>query len=202
MTYDEQKQKSKALELVGIAAKGLGACDPNIKEPAAVEIIRYFAQISAPEEPPAELELITLDLPRRGRAKSTKPGNIRLNLRKLITAAAGGALAVAGAIHPPWMIVLAAIVVWDSVWSCAEVPLSETEAAIVWTMWKNSDDRHTIPREGLLDLVNQHLNRYGRGSIGQEQFQESLRNLERIQCIESSNDSHWWLREWVSVNYR
>lgn len=204
MAYDTERSAEKLDDLGKFAASGLSHLDTTARASAAAYVVQNFARVTPPEKGEARLELITLDRGGIDGGTSTKPGNILLNMRKLVATLAGGALTIVGSTHSPWTLLLGALVVWDSIYSGSQVALSEREAAIVWTMWLKSDDKQTIPHAQLLPLVNDHLERHGRGRISPEQLADSLRILERMRCIQRSgtDPSRWWLREWVSVKYR
>ena len=132
-----------------------------------------------------------------------KPGNILLDMRRLITAVASGVLTVVGVAEVPWTAVFGALVLWDTLYAGARIELSEREAAVLWTLWLLRDGAYTAPQAGLLEAVNVERERYGRSRLTQQEFDDALRKLERISSIEqSSNDpSRWWLREWVRITY-
>ena len=113
-------------------------------------------------------------------------------------------LTVVGAVAIPWTAPLAALVIWDTLWSNFKADLSEREAAIIWTMWVRRDRDDCISDSGLLDLVNTELEIYGRGAISKQELHDSLETLINMGCIKrsKSDGSKWWLREWVRVSYR
>lgn len=63
------------------------------------------------------MELLTIRQGGMGGGSSIKPGNIILNWRKLLIDGAESVLTIMGAASIPWMIPLAGIVVWNSVYS-------------------------------------------------------------------------------------
>lgn len=210
MEYDTERAKEKNEELVNLAREAIlrywssagSNAGPLEALKAATEIVNNFTRVTPPEKEPVILELITMN--GRGRARSVKPGNVLLNFRKLLTSLAASGLAVVGAVAVPWTAPLAAIIIWDSVWSNLKVELSEREAAIIWTMWLNRDDDNRVSDAELLDMVNSELRKNGRSSISHQELDDSLKTLKRMQCIErsESDPSKWWLREWVQGDFR
>ncbi|HVF62207.1 MAG TPA: hypothetical protein VNJ70_20540 [Thermoanaerobaculia bacterium] len=133
MTHASERAALKTAELIEIAASALPGLSPSARAAAAGELIAAFATVTAPEEPPMLVHMITMRSGGSGGATSTKPGNIFLDLRKLVVTSAGGALTFAGAGESVWMAVLAALVVWDTIWSGVKVSLTEREAVVVFT---------------------------------------------------------------------
>jgi hypothetical protein len=213
MEFDYVRADKKKGELVSMAEKAVlnywqaSGSQQNITEAKviAAEMIEQYAYISPPEkEDLGRTEYITLNPVGRAGGRSIKPGNVRLNMRKLIVALAGGVLTVAGVVSAPWTIPFAAIMVWDGVWSAIGVDITERDAAVLWTMWKHRDANNYVSEDGLLSVVNAELTANGRRSISQIELDESLELLSKISCIERaiSVTGKWWLKEWVKVNYR
>lgn len=213
MELDHERRDKKKRELVSMAEKAVldywkaTGNQHNTHEAGglAVELIEKYAYISPPEkEDVGRIEFITFTPGGRGGGRSIKPGNVRLNMRKLMVAVAGGVLTVAGAISAPWTIPFAAIMVWDGVWSAIGIDINERDAAVLWTLWKHRDANNYVSEDGLLIAVNEELSANGRPNISQAELDESLELLSKISCVEraSSIKGKWWLKEWVKVKYR
>lgn len=168
----------------------------------AKKVVECLCSVTPPERRTA-FELMTIQKGGRGGGVSVKPGNVLLNIRKLVSAVASGALTVVGSLHEPWIAVLGALAVWDSLYSGLQVELDEAEASVVWTMWLKCDDSHTLPKSGLLLRVNEQRRKFGRREMSDLEFSDVLRKLERMRCISAGgdDDSRWWLREWVRVEF-
>ena len=141
----------------------------------------------------------------RGGGKSTKAGNIVLNIRKFVEAIANGAFTIVGIYEVPWLGILGFILLWNSLWSAAQIDLSENDAAVIWTMWVHRDKKNNeISDDVLLNKVNDHLVKYGRASITQKDIELSIKHLEEIKSIKRStnNPKNWWLCEWIAPAYR
>lgn len=219
MEYDTGRAKEKADELIDIAKEAIVSysksagfkLDPRETLNIAAKIIDNYVDFTPPEvdvTPPEKeavvLELITMRTDGRGEVRSVKPGNVFLNINKLMAAIATASLAVISAITVPWTAPLAALIIWDRVWSRLKVQLSEREAAIIWTMWTNKDDNRLVSDVDLLDKVNSELAKHGRGSISRQELDDALETLKNMACIQRSESepSKWWLREGVKVSYR
>jgi hypothetical protein len=121
-----------------------------------------------------------------------------------VTAVASGVLTVTGAATNPWTIPFAAIVLWDKVWSGVEKDISEQEAIVLWTMWKNRDSANRVSKEGLLEKVNSELQEVGRQPISEQELDDSVSILREIKCIDTARhtDAKWYLSERIRVKYR
>lgn len=213
MEYDYDRAEAKLKELEGVAEQAIlnflkdtnFSGDTKHAQQIAAKVINQLVKVTPPEkEDYGKIHFITLQQSGYGGARSVKAGNILLNMPKLITTLAGGVLTVAGAVEAPWTALFAAIVVWDSVWSGLTVELSEREAVTLWTLWKNRDESNCVPEAELLDKVNDELSSSGRSPISQTELNSSLEVLRKMSCISrsKSDNSKWWLREWVRVSYK
>ncbi len=212
MEYDAEKAKEKTQELIEIAKSALlKYCHSHVlqaSEQEALEgarcIVSNFVRVEPPEKEPQFFEFITMTEGGRGGGRSVKPGNLFLNVRKLMTNIASSVLTITGTIALPWAAPFAALVIWNNVWSTLSVELSEREAAVLWTMWVDRDKDNCIPDAGLLERVNRELNINGRSVISQQELDDALDVLKKMGCIKRSavDSKKWWLREWVRVSYK
>jgi hypothetical protein len=166
---------------------------------------KWNTTIKRPKKRKKNLQsFITMQPGGRGGGKSAKGGNIFINIHKLITAIAGGVLTVSGAIAVPWTLPFAAIIIWDSIYSGTNINLTELEAAVLWSLWKNRDPTRCVSNNGLLDLVNTELAAYGRKLMSQEELSNVLSNLVRIKSIQKykKDPTKWRLCEWIRVGYK
>ena len=160
-------------------------------------IVDKFCRIKEPEFKPPPIQYITLDST-KNTGSSIKPGNILLNMRKLLIDSSEIGLTVAGVIATPYLIPLAALIVWNKVWSNIKVDLTEEHAMTIKLMWENRDtERNWIEERTIFKLYNEYLKSKNRNIILIEDFQKILSDLERMKCVEKSGEDNWWLREWV-----
>lgn len=203
MEWDREREEQKRAELLTILAK---AIPHSGDQPHAIaeKVLEAFVKTSPPEKEPVVMHLMTMRFDGRGGGKSVKAGNIILNMGALIDTVAAGALTVVGALQAPFTVPFAAIVLWNTIWRAAEVTISENEAAVLYVMWTQRDKNHEIPKEGLLERCNAHFRKVQRQPLTQRDLAHSLRTLEGIETIASSQSrpSNWCLREWVRVTYR
>jgi hypothetical protein len=90
------------------------------------------------------------------------------------------------------------------VWSQLRAPLTQMDAAVIWTMWQNRDSGNISPGgRKLLALMNAELKRNGYPKLSLQMLEDHLKTLHRMQCIKpnDSDPSKWWLCEWVKKTY-
>jgi hypothetical protein len=205
LDYDRGKRKEGEIlnELLGILqSKHMGEEDA---EKISKLIFSDAVRINPPEKEEHVVQLITMHPSGRGGGRSVKAGNITLDLRKLMEAVSNGTFAIVSSYQIPWLVPLAFIILWNSLWRNVEIEITENDAAIIWSMWVYRDrESNEIPDNGLLNTINEHFKKYGRQEITPKDLEYSLNNLEKIKCIKRSknNPSNWWLCEWVRLIYR
>jgi hypothetical protein len=145
---DYERAEQKRTELINIADKAiLDYMQENDSKGSETEIraiasliIEKFAKVSPPEKEDFDtVSFILLSAGGRGGGRSLKPGNVRLNMLKLMHALAGGVISVAAAVKAPWLVPFVAVRTWNDLWTSLNVNITEREAAILWTMWKYKD---------------------------------------------------------------
>jgi len=195
----EKRAEEKRQEILEIVKNTIA---PHFSNPdqLSIEIINYFCIITPPEIDPM-IYLLTLKPGGLGGARSSKPGNIWLNWRRLLIDGAESILTIVGAAAVPWLIPLAGLVVWNKLWSLLSIKIDERHAAVIWSMWKNRDEKNCIENDKILDLVNKELSEYNRPKMTEKELKDILKDLEKMECIEAIDKNKWWLREWVKVTY-
>jgi len=203
MGYETDKADQKRQDLEAIIAGSLR--ESGIDDPAllADRVVQRFADVTAPYREPQRFEFMRLSPGGVGGGSTTKPGNVVLNLGKLVRAIASGILTVAGAVAAPWLLVIGALVTWDALWSCLNLKLTEDHACVVWALWKNRDDNDTFLKSDTLDAVNRERAAFGKQPLSAMEVDRALSDLSRMGCIEqtASDPQRWWLREWVRITY-
>lgn len=207
MAWDHDRATEKKKELMSDLIKDIEFKGTNSKDAkdAAQIVMDEAIRVSPPEKEEFVFEYITMSPSGRRGGKSTKAGNIALNMRSLVEAIANGAFAAVSSYQIPWLAPFAFILLWNSLWRSAQVELSENDAALIWTMWVHRDrSNNEIAEDGLLDKLNEHLDKYSRSPVSGKDLEDSLKALEQIQSIKRSkgNPSNWWLCEWIKPAYR
>lgn len=206
MEWDRKREEAKRAELLRQLCSALSqsVTDETHATRFAEAILDACITTRPPEAAGSRIYYVTLGTMGQGGGASTKPGNIRLNLGKLMEAVASSTLAAVSATQAPWTAPFAALVIWTSLWRAAEVPVSETEAGVLYVMWLHKNEDRDVLDVGLLQKCNAMLHKYGRPPLSSQQLNQALRKLSKIGTIERSprGPELWWLREWVRVAYR
>jgi len=130
---------------------------------------------------------------------STKPGNIIINWKKLCILSCESIFPIVAATHTPWLIPFAALVICNKFWSLQNIPITEKDAIVIWTMWQKSNSKKCIDAEVILDSVNEMLLRYNHLNMNQKELDTVIKNLEKIKCIEKAEGNKWRLLEEVKI---
>jgi hypothetical protein len=209
MNWDYERKAEKENELQYklsqlLVSEGVDSSDSEI---VAKELIKSITRISPPEEESRYIEFITAkSFSGAGGGKSTKPGNIRLNLNQLFGGLASGSLVfsgVTGAIAP-WALVAAAIAFWSSIRGITSINVTENDIGVLWTLWKlrNTEGIVNESEQEILSATNNHLEKYGRNSIGVADVNAALNHLKEIRSIKPASNGGWFIVEWVRINYK
>jgi hypothetical protein len=207
LDYERLNQKREELAstaLAVISKTEITNSSPEKKTEIAKALIEELCTLDPPEKAYLESSLVTVNTIGSIKAHSRKLGNLKLDIAKLMSAIAKGTLGIVGACSNPWTIPLAVLVLWEAIWSQANVELGEEEASVILSMWIHRDKNNTIPKLGLEKVVNAERKKYNYQKLTNAAITRALEKLKALGCIEdSSNDSSkWWLQEWVSVKYQ
>lgn len=161
-----------------------------------------FIQISAPQEEPPKMMMLTIDsLKNYNQGSSIKPGNIRLNIKKLIDAVPGIIEIVVGVnAEMPILLVVAALSLWKTIRDVSTVEITKDQAFVIVALWKNCNTAQKIELDRGYVAVNELLVRYGELEITEMKYNKIIDSLIKIGCIEME-ENIIWLREWISKNY-
>jgi hypothetical protein len=203
MRDDKDMAEAKRRELQGLIAQSLVGMPTDEARQLAAEAAGYFAVVKAPKSELPRSELSTIRPGGRGGGFTTKPGNVVLNLGKLVRAMATGALTIAGAMATPWTLLVGALVTWDSLWSCLKLEINDAQACVLWSLWQARDDHKTVAKADVFEAVQRERVAVGASPLSQQEIDYALEDLVKVRCIrQSSKDpERWWLREWVRVKY-
>jgi hypothetical protein len=196
---DEKEAKAKREEIKDIVRGVIDGRIDNVDK-FSDNLVSHFCEITPPEID-TTMHLMTIKPGGMGGGRSSKPGNIWLNWRKLLVDGSESILTVVGAVSIPWLIPFAALVVWNKICSLCNLEISERHAAVVWTMWQNRDETNCVEPSAIAKLVNTELLKYNRPKMNKKELNAILEDLKNVQCIEISDDGKLWLREWVKTVY-
>ena len=199
MEIDYSAQEAKRAELLKVALNSLQILGQPSQQIAS-DVLDAFVTLTPPSEPEATFEFITLD-PMHQRASSRKPGNILLNWRKLVDTLPDVTLAGATAFaSPPWLSVVAALYIWNSVRRNSEELLSDVEATIIFALWQKRNSMNKLSEEDGFAHTNNLRKAYNLSTLSRSQFDIAINHLLKIRCLKIDSGSIW-LREWVRVTY-
>lgn len=161
-----------------------------------------FLQITPPEEDPPMTQFITTDpLINYKQGNSIKPGNIRLNIRKLIESIPSAVeMAASIAVDLPILKICAALNLWKTITGFFTVKISKEEAFVIASLWQNCDYRHEISLEKGFISTNKLLKTYKEQEFSNIKYNQVIDSLIKLQCIELT-EGIIWLKEWTSKNY-
>jgi hypothetical protein len=201
---ETEKADAKRHDLKAIICESLRTRSVDNADLLADQVLQRFANVTAPYYESGPARLIVLGEGGIGGGSTTKPGNIVLNCRKLVKAIATGTLTIAGATTARWLLLVGALVVWDDLWSCLNLKLTEEHACVVWTLWKNPDKSNTVPKSSVLLEVNRERAEFGKQPLSALEADRVLSDLVKMGCIRQStrNPQRWWLQEWVRISYK
>ncbi|MBS1484631.1 hypothetical protein AAAU98_11885 [Enterocloster citroniae] len=154
------------------------------------------------QEPPVMHMLVMSSLSDYKRGTSIKPGNIKINMKKLIdTLPESVEAGVALAMDIPILKVCAALHIWKMIRNVMSVEITKEQAVVIMSLWKNADERHIISLEKGWDCANRMCRQTSNKEFTQEWYTTILEELERIDSIKVNEDGIW-LCEWVAQRYR
>lgn len=200
MAYDNEALERKKQELQVLVRSAIPSSGQN-SDCLEEEVMRSFIRLTPPVEPPMVFEMITMRSSGSGEGQSRKPGNIYLNMEKLMDVIPDVTLAaVGGATSPPWVLPFIGLYVWNKLWCSSKEELSETEATIIYVLWKHRNAKDKIAEDDAFEKTNGARNTAGIPLLKRGEFDQAVNRLVRMECIEIENGIIW-LREWVCIKY-
>jgi len=200
MEYDHEALETKRNELEALVLSAVSDI-PNSGNIDASHLISVFAQLTPPQEPEMVFELMTIHSSGRSGGHSRKPGNLLLNWSKLIDIVPDITLASAGALTlPPWIVPFLGLYVWNKIRRGIEEPLSDVEATIILTFWKNKNSENRINEEIGYSKLIELRKTLNLSTISKDEYVAAVNRLVKMGCIELKNGVVW-LCEWIKVTY-
>ncbi len=161
-----------------------------------------FISISPPLEEPPMMQLLTLDsLQNYKDGRSIKPGNILLNIRKLIEAIPEVISIGTGMVCDNLIVTICgALSLWIKLRDIATINISKEQAFVIVALWRNCSSNHKIPLNDGFIATNDLFKQYGELEITSLKYNIIINSLVKIECIELTKEIIW-LREWISKKY-
>lgn len=161
-----------------------------------------FISILPPLEEPPMMQFLTMDSLRNYKdGSSIKPGNILLNIRKLIEAIPEVVSIGAGMVCDNLVVTICgALSLWLKLRDIATINISKEQAFVIVALWRNCDSNHKISLDDGFVASNNLLGQYGEPEITSLKYNMIIDSLVKIECIELTEENIW-LREWISKKY-
>lgn len=198
--YDLQENKES--ELIQLLKQ-----NNSFQEVDLPNLLNEFKQIDCicitpPEYPPFIMHYLTLNsLSNYDTGNSVKPGNLKLNIKKLINTIPGIIEAsVSISYNIPILKICAALSLWKSIKDVFTVEINHKQAVILIALWKNCDSSHHINLEEGCLCVNRLYKSLAEEEINSTIYNLVIDQLIKLKCIDVTNNTIW-LREWISTKY-
>lgn len=159
-------------------------------------------KITPPQQEPPMISFLTLDsLNNYHQGRSIKPGNIKLNIKRLIDTLPEIVTATVNVISGITILkICAAIAIWKKLRNVATIDIKKEQAIIIFALWKNCNEKHIISLEDGYRDSNALCKQVTESEFTWAQYISIIEELEKIGCVALTNDGIW-LCEWVSKNY-
>lgn len=171
------------------------------------DIMKYFLEsggllITPPQQEPVLMHMLTMDsLNNYNKGESIKPGNIKLNIRRLVGHLVGITEATVGiAMDIPILKVCAALNIWKMLRDISTVEITKEQAITIIALWENCNQQQRITLDKGFECVKSLYEQIKKDEYTWERYIELINDLEKIDSLEL-DDNGIWLREWVSKKY-
>lgn len=161
-----------------------------------------FIEVTPPEEEPPMNHIMTMDsLNNYRRGSTTKPGNIKLNWKKLMLTIPSATQLVASIAYDNSILkVCAALQLWNSIWNAFTIKISKEEAIVIVALWKNCNSEHKISLDEGFIVSKKLFEAYGEPELSFKKYNKIIDSLIRIESIELT-EGVIRLCEWIRKQY-
>lgn len=158
--------------------------------------------ITPPQQEPPMMSFLTIDsINNYHHGSSIKPGNIKINIKHLINKLPEIVTETVSVISDKTILkVCAAISVWKMLRDVSTIEIKKEQAVVIIALWKNCNKNHIISLEEGYRDVNLLYKQVEANEFTWEQYISIIEELERMNCVELTDDGIW-LCEWVSKKY-
>lgn len=158
--------------------------------------------ITPPQQEPVIMHMLTMDsLKNYNKGESIKPGNIKLNIRRLVGHLVGITEATVGiAMDIPILKVCAALNIWKMLRDITTVEITKEQAITIIALWENCNQQQRITLDKGFECVKSLYEQIEKDEYTWERYIQLIDDLEKIDSLEL-DDNGIWLREWVSKKY-
>lgn len=155
-------------------------------------------------EPPStrgpEIRMITMHDLGRGGATSSRPGNMRFNLRDVVIAMITAATAIPLVSSVPIFVPLVICRALTQLHGAMQINIDEIEATVALVLWEGRDPASGLPSD-LLEAANLRLRERDRPEISQGMLEDVFAKLAQVGFVKGDTSS-WTLHDWVSIRYK
>lgn|SRR5215472_719943 len=197
-TPDNRAREAKEKEIEELLTEFARELDANLE--VLRQLMGTYITLTPPLKPPYSIQYIAGAQLGKGGAITRKPGNIRLNWRKLFELVPDVTIAGAGAAAETWLIPFAALYVWMKLWNVATIELKEEDAFVICSLWRHRGQDNRIPEDEAFAKATALAKENGLPILTKDRFSEILTKLATLECIELKEGTIW-LREWVRTTY-
>lgn len=198
--------QAKQVELAKIISESIINLSPDstlkITEIENSLLNGIYIDITPPQEEPPMMRMMTLDsLNNYKKGESIKPGNIRLNIKKLIESLPDiTASSVGIVLDIPILKVCAALNVWKVLKNIMTIKIEKIHAIVIIALWNNCNNERIITIEQGFNCVNRLCRDLSKEEFNWEDYIQVIEQLEKNSNIKLG-DYGIWLCEWVSKKY-
>ena len=200
--WDNERADEKKRELINTFRDGLltqGFNEALISE-MEKKIFSNGVYISPPEKPDTTLHFITMNS-FHSSSRSTKPGNIRMNLVDVLESIGTGVMTFAGGLAYPWLYLLGFTLLWKQLWECATIEIGEKENKVLWAIWELRNKKKQITFDNILKKVSTLSDQYKIPRLKKGEVTIALENLVKINALEKTDKDKWRVVECIRVSY-
>lgn len=196
-------QMTKENELINLIAAALPELNATSSQ-VFNELKMYNGiLITPPEEEPPRIEFLTFDsLKNYKSGQSIKPGNIFLNMKKLIDSIPTVITTTISISYDiPILKVCSLLALWKNFREVLTVEISREQAVVLIALWKDCDNNHQLNVSDGFNSVNTLYKMLDESEINSTIYNRILDQLVSLHCISITSDKIW-LCEWISKKYK
>lgn len=199
--WDNERAEEKKRELINTFRDGLLSQGFNEAHISEMEKKNFSngVYISPPEKPDTTLHFITMNS-FSSSSRSTKPGNIRINLVDFLESIGTGVMTFSGGLAYPWLYLIGFTLLWKQLLECATIEIGEKENKVLWAIWELRNEKEQITFDNILKKVSTISNHYNIPRLKKGEVTIALENLENINAIKKNEDK-WRIVECIRVSF-
>ena len=201
---DSQKIEAKTVELVKSINKSITKNsidkDYTVSTQIFYDFIKCgFIELQAPlieKNDWPRVQLVTFDKIKSFSdlegGRTIKPGNVILNLKKLIDSLPNiVALSASMAIDTPLLKVCSALCLWKEIRDVMTIEITRMQAIVIIALWRFCDCTHHISLDYGYKCVNYFCESIGEKGLSWDEYNSILDKLLKLHCIDIRDEVIW-----------